>query len=306
MPSSPTRSRQRDESAPGAARDDSPGAAMSRPRATPPIITFLSDYGLEDEFVGVCHGVIARRCPRAHVIDLTHGIPPHDVRTGALVLAGALPFVPAGVHLAVVDPGVGAAGERARRAVALRTAAEDRLLVGPDNGLLVLAAERFGGVLEGVDISRSPERAPTLSRTFDGRDLFAPVAAALAEGEPLAALGSDLDVRRLRRLRLPVASISDGALLAHVLHSDRFGNLILDATPQQLTAAGAREGSSVAVHHAGHVHAARRAGTFAEVPVGELLLYEDAQRMVALAVNQGSAAKLLGAARDDELLVRPA
>src|SRR5437899_809502 len=102
--------------------------------ASTPIITFLSDYGLQDEFVGVCHGVIARRCPRAHVIDLTHGIPPHDVRTGALVLAGALPFVPAGVHLAVVDPGVGAAGERARRAVALRTAAEDRLLVGPDNG----------------------------------------------------------------------------------------------------------------------------------------------------------------------------
>ena len=276
------------------------------PRASAPIITFLSDYGLEDEFVGVCHGVIARRCPRARVIDLTHGIPPHDVRTGALVLAGALPFVPAGVHLAVVDPGVGAVGERARRAVALRTAAEDRLLVGPDNGLLMLAAQRFGGIAEGADISRSPERAAALSRTFHGRDLFAPVAAALAAGEPLAALGSDLDVSQLRQLLPPVASVSDGAILAHVLRRDRFGNLILDATAQQLTEVGAREGSSVVVHHAGHVHAARRAGTFAEVAVGELLLYVDAQRMVALAVNRGSAAKLLGAARDDELLVRPA
>jgi len=276
------------------------------PRASAPIITFLSDYGLEDEFVGVCHGVIARRCPRARVIDLTHGIPRHDVRTGALVLAGALPFMPAGVHLAVVDPGVGATAEQARRAIALRTAAEERLLVGPDNGLLMLAAQRFGGIAEGADISRSPERAAALSRTFHGRDLFAPVAAALAAGEPLAALGSDLDVSQLRQLLPPVASVSDGAILAHVLRRDRFGNLILDATAQQLTEVGAREGSSVAVHHAGHVHAARRAGTFAEVAVGELLLYVDAQRMVALAVNQGSAAELLGAARDDELLVRPA
>jgi S-adenosylmethionine hydrolase len=113
-------------------------------------------------------------------------------------------------------------------------------------------------------------------------------------------------VAQLRRLKLPVASISDGALRAHVLHADRFGNLILDATPNQLSEVGVRDGSSVALQHADHVHAARRAGTFAEVPLGELLIYEDAQRMVALAVNQGSAAALLGAARDDELLVRPA
>jgi S-adenosyl-L-methionine hydrolase (adenosine-forming) len=279
---------------------------MSRAPATAPVITFLSDYGLQDEFVGVCHGVIARRCPHARVIDLTHAIPPHDVRTGALVLAGALPFMPAGIHLAVVDPGVGETGDAARRAIALRTAAEDRMLVGPDNGLLMLAAERFGGALEGVDISDSPERAAALSRTFHGRDLFAPVAAALAAGEPLSGVGGELDVAQLRRLQLPVASIGDGGLRAHVLHADRFGNLILDATPKQLSEVGVREGSSVALQHADHVHAARRAGTFAEVPVGELLIYEDAQRMVALAVNQGSAAELLGAALDDELLVRPA
>ena len=270
-----------------------------------PIITFLSDYGLEDEFVGVCHGVIARRCPQARVIDLTHGIPPYDVRAGALVLAAALPHVPAGVHLAVVDPHVGAVGTHARRAVALRTATEERLLVGPDNGLLMLAAERFGGAVQAVDISRSREPAASSSRTFDGRDLFAPVAASLAAGERLAATGSELDIEQLRRLQLPVARLSDGALLTHVLHGDRFGNLILDASPEQLAALDARAGGTLEVHHGGRVHAARLASTFADVPVGELLMYEDAQHMVALAVNQGSAAQLLAAARDDQLLVRP-
>jgi S-adenosylmethionine hydrolase len=279
---------------------------MSERAAAAPIITFLSDYGLEDEFVGVCHGVIARRCPQARVIDLTHGIPPQDVRAGALSLAAALPFVPAGVHLAVVDPGVGARGEGARRALALRTQRERRLLVGPDNGLLMLAAQRFGGVAEAREISDSPERAAHGSRTFDGRDLFAPVAAALAAGVPLRAVGGELPVRELRELALPLAEIAGGVLRAHVLHSDHFGNLILDASPAQLAELGVSEGAALEVRHAGRAHAARRAGAFAEVPAGELLLYEDAQRMLALAVNQGSAAQRLGARRDDELLVRAA
>src|SRR5207302_7073331 len=132
--------------------------AMARDRTAPSFITFLSDYGLDDEFVGVCHGVIARRCPAARVIDLSHAIPRHDVRAGASVLRGALPYVPAGVHLAVVDPTVGAVGAHARRAIALLTAEENRLLVGPDNGLLIPAAERFGGVAEAVDIGHSRER----------------------------------------------------------------------------------------------------------------------------------------------------
>src|SRR5919199_2169372 len=116
------------------------------------VITFLSDYGLEDDFVGVCHGVMARIAPEARVLDITHGIPRHDVRSGALVLRRALPYFPPGFHVAVVDPEVG--GER--RAVAVRTAAEDRVLVGPDNGLLALAIERFGGAVEAVGISLSP------------------------------------------------------------------------------------------------------------------------------------------------------
>src|ERR1700741_4921523 len=121
---------------------------MARP------ITFLSDYGLEDDFVGVCHAVIARIAPDARVVDLTHGLDRHDIRTAALVLRRALPFCAPGVHLAVVDPGVGAQ----RRAIALRTTEEDRILVGPDNGLLSLAAHRFGGIAEGIDVARWPHR----------------------------------------------------------------------------------------------------------------------------------------------------
>ena len=174
-------------------------------RALTPVITFLSDYGQLDEFVGVCHGVMARRCPSARVIDLTHSIPRHDVRSGAIVLRSALPFLPAGVHLAVVDPGVSAVGRHARRGVAIRTVDHDHLLVGPDNGLLMPAAERLGGVAEAVDIGESPERLQPVSRTFHGRDIFAPVAAALAAGEPLDAVGEPLPVAELRRIGLPSA-----------------------------------------------------------------------------------------------------
>ena len=277
---------------------------MTRVRALPPPITFLSDYGQLDEFVGVCHGVIARRCPTARVIDLTHGIPRHDVRAGALILRAALPYVPAGIHLAVVDPGVGGSGEHARRAVALRTAEEDRVLVGPDNGLLMLAAEALAGVLEAVDIGHSHERIQPVSHTFHGRDVFAPVAAALAAGEELATVGSPLAPGELRRLELPAARLIDGGLAAHVLRCDHFGNLILDASLEQIAAAGAQPGDALTVEHAGRIHEAHYGATFADVRAGELVIYEDAQRMIALALNHGSAAELLGAARDDELMVR--
>ncbi|HLM85831.1 MAG TPA: SAM-dependent chlorinase/fluorinase [Solirubrobacteraceae bacterium] len=274
-------------------------------RTRPPVITFLSDYGLLDEFVGVCHGVMARRCPDARVIDLTHSIPRHDVRSGAIVLRSALPFLPAGVHLAVVDPGVSAVGRHARRAVALRTVDEDHVLVGPDNGLLMPAAERLGGVAEAFDVGESPERLEPVSRTFHGRDIFAPVAAALAAGAPLGMVGDPLAVQQLRRFGLPSAQISGGVLTVHVLRSDTFGNLILDAAEEQLAAIGAVPGDTLTVSHAGAIRTARYAATFAEVTPGELLIYEDATRMVALAVNRGSAAQLLGADADDELTVRP-
>lgn len=269
----------------------------------PPVITFLSDYGHRDEFVGVCHGVIVRRCPRARVIDLTHVVPRHDVRAGAILLAAAVPYLPAGVHLAVVDPGVSAVGPHARRAVAIRTAKEDRMLVGPDNGLLMPAAERLGGAVDAVDVGLSPERLQPVSRTFHGRDIFAPVAAAIADGQPFTAIGEPFAVEQLRRMGIPTPHTSDGVLTAHVLRADTFGNLILNASGEELLALGARAGDTLRVSHAGVPHTAAFAATFADVTPGELMIYEDAQQMVSLAVNRGSAAKLIGANHDDELLI---
>lgn len=271
-----------------------------------PLISFLSDYGWDDEFVGVCHGVIARRCPQARVIDITHGVARHDVRAGALALRNSVPFMPAAVHLAVVDPTVGAEGERGRRAVAVRAAEDGRVLVGPDNGLLALALERLGGPVEAADIGRSRERLEPVSATFHGRDIFAPVAAALAAGEALAEVGDPLASEELRALDLPQARMSDGSLVAHALLTDRFGNVILDATHDQLGEAGLRLGDRLCVAAGREEHGARFATTFADVEAGELLLYEDAQRMAALAVNRASAAQVLGVARDDELRLHPA
>ena len=185
-------------------------------------ISFLSDYGLADEFVGVCHAVIATICPDAQVIDITHGIPRHDVRAGALILRGALPYLPAGVVLAVVDPDVGAE----RRAVAIR-AGDGRQLVGPDNGLLWLAAELSGGVSEAVDIARSAFRLEPVSATFHGRDIFAPVAARLAAGAGLRDCGEPLDPGRLVRVELPRPRLEDGALMTQAVYVDRFGNVAL-------------------------------------------------------------------------------
>jgi S-adenosyl-L-methionine hydrolase (adenosine-forming) len=183
-----------------------------------------------------------------------------------------------------VDPDVGAR----RRAVALRTADEDRLLVGPDNGLLMPAAERFGGVLEAVEISHSPWRLEPVSATFHGRDLFAPVAARLAGGEALADAGTPLETSELVALELPRPRLEDGALVAHVMVVDGFGNVQLDAAPGDL---GERLGRTVTV---GDGHSARYLRTFADAKPGELLLYEDAAGMLALAVNGGEASRELG------------
>lgn len=259
-------------------------------------ITFLTDYGYEDEFVGICHAVIARIVPEARVVDLTHGLERHDVRTAALMLRRALPYCAPGVHLAVVDPGVGSS----RRALALRTTEEDRILVGPDNGLLSLAAQRFGGIAEVVDIAHSPHRLEPVSRTFHGRDLFAPVAAHLAAGAELADAGDPLDADEIVRLDMPLAFLDDGELHAHAVGFDRFGNVMLDVEHAELTGSGFRLGHGVLVNGRRGVYAT----TFADVSAGELLLYEDAYRTLALAVNRGSARELLRVERDDEILIR--
>ena len=263
------------------------------------VVTFLSDYGLDDDFVGVCHGVIARIAPQARIIDITHGIGRHDVRAGALVLERALPFMPAGAHLAVVDPQVGAR----RRAVALRCAEPERILVGPDNGLLSRAAARFGGVAEAVEIGRSPLRLEPVSASFHGRDVFAPVAAHLAAGTAaLADAGEPLDPGELVALDLPRARPSDAGLVTHVLQADRYGNVVLDAAHEDLAGSGLGLGRAVTVNGRRALYAT----TFADVPPGELLLYEDGYRVLSLAVNRGSALSALGLAIDDEILIAPA
>jgi S-adenosylmethionine hydrolase len=261
------------------------------------VVTFLSDYGLDDDFVGVCHGVLARLAPHVRVVDVTHGIARHDIRGGALVLRRALPFMPAGVHLAVVDPEVGAQ----RRAVALLCAEEDRVLVGPDNGLLMAAAERFGGVVDAIDIGRSPLRLEPVSASFHGRDVFAPIAAQLAAGAPLEAAGDPLDPAELVTLDLPQAQVTGDGLLAHVLQADRFGNLVLDVEHPQLAGSGLRLGRAVTVNGERALYAT----TFADVPEGGLLLYEDGYRTLALAVNRGSALAALGLDLDDEVRIAP-
>jgi S-adenosylmethionine hydrolase len=268
----------------------------------PPTVTFLSDYGREDDFAGVCHGVIARIAPEARVIDVTHGIPRHNVRAGALVLRNALPYMPAGVHLAVVDPEVGAE----RRGVALRTAEEERLLVGPDNGLLSLAAERFGGAVEALDIGRSPWRLEPVSATFHGRDIFAPVAAQLAAGSPLAEAGEPCDVDSLARIELPRPQAGDGALTAHALAVDRFGNVVLDATHADLDGSGIKLGRPLELEVGSERFTAWYAVTFADVREGELLVYEDAYRTLAVALNRGNAAQALNLQAGGELRIAAA
>ena len=261
------------------------------------IVTLLTDYGLRDEFVGVCHGVIRRFAPDVPIVDLTHGVRRHDVRGGALTLRNALPYTPAGVHVAVVDPQVGTE----RRAVALRCAEEDRLLVGPDNGLLSLAWDRFGGVVEAVDVSRSPHRLEPLSATFHGRDVFAPVGAALAAGEPLGDAGEPLDPAELTALSLPEPRRDGTTLVAHALSIDGYGNVALDIGHPEAVEAGIRLGDRIDVNGRG----ALVVQTFADVPAGELLLYEDAWGGLALAVNRGDAADALGLELDAEVRLSP-
>jgi S-adenosyl-L-methionine hydrolase (adenosine-forming) len=265
-----------------------------------PVITFLSDYGLEDDFVGVCHAVIASVCPQARVIDLVHGIPRHDVLAGALILQGTLRYLPVGVHLAVVDPGVGGP----RRGVALRLA-DGRLLVGPDNGLLAPAAVAGGGVVEAVDIGASPFALQPVSATFHGRDIFAPVAARLAGGAALTEAGVVCDADGLVALELPRPRVADGVVVAHALYIDRFRNVQLDVEGSEIDRFGLEMGRVVEVASgSARWERARFVRTFAEAGAGELLLYEDAYGWLAVAVNQGDAARRLELTVGDELRIR--
>ncbi|MGE5690459.1 MAG: S-adenosyl-l-methionine hydroxide adenosyltransferase family protein [Pseudomonadota bacterium] len=263
------------------------------------VITFLTDFGLSDDFVGVCHGVMKRIAPDAHVIDITHGIPPQAVLQGALVLANTVPYMPEGVHLAVVDPGVGGS----RRPLALRDAA-GRLYVGPDNGLLIPAALRNGGVAEARELANPDYALPSVSRTFHGRDLFSPAAAHLANGVELAKLGPPLDPDALVRLDLPEPTVGEARMRATVLYIDTFGNVQLNLTREHLERIGVLPGTTVELASGPDRFYAVAARTFADARPGDLLLYEDSYRNIALAINRGSAAAILNAAPGRELLIR--
>jgi hypothetical protein len=261
-------------------------------------ITFLTDFGLEDDFVGTCHGVMKRIAPDAQIIDITHGIRPGHVLHAALVLANSLPYMPPGVHLAVVDPGVGSA----RRPLALRDG-EGRLYVGPDNGLLLPAANRFGGVVEACELANPAYALESVSRTFHGRDLFSPAAAHLALGVTLAELGPPVDPEALVWLDVPEPDVGQTRIRATVLGVDRFGNVALNLAREHLDSAAIVPGKRVELQASGSHYYAVAARTFADATRGELILYEDAYRNVAVAISHGSAASLLNVDEGSELLI---
>jgi len=253
------------------------------------IITLLTDYGPGSEHVGALHAVLAAGCPNAERIDLAHDIPPGDTRFGALVLARLVPLTPPGVHLAVVDPGVGTA----RRGIAVATP-DGRRLVGPDNGLLGLVCRELGAH-EAVELTSPHHRREPVAPTFHGRDVFAPAAAHLAAGGRLGDLGAAVPVDGLVQPDLAAPGVRPGRLETVVVGVDRFGNLQTGAVGSDLAAAGLVHGDGLAVTTGEVTMHARLGAVFADVPQGELVVYIDGHGHAAVAVNGASASRLLGA-----------
>jgi S-adenosylmethionine hydrolase len=260
---------------------------------------FLTDFGLTDNLVGTCHGVIKRIAPEAEIIDITHGIPPQSVLEGALALANTVPFMPVGIHLGVVDPGVGSD----RRALALEDES-GRLYVGPDNGLLVPAAERCGGIVAAYELVNAEYWLEPVSMTFHGRDIFAPVAAHLASGVTLESLGRKLDPAELVRLEVPEPSVGRSSIRARALTVDRFGNVQLNLDRTHLERAGILPRVRVELELAMEHFYAVAARTFSDVRPGEIVLYEDAYQNVSVAIASGNAAETLSASVGDEVRIR--
>ncbi len=255
-------------------------------------ISFLTDYGLDDGFVAACKGVLLARAPGVPVLDVTHLVPPGDVRRGAAVLAQTLPYLPPGVHVAVVDPGVGTA----RRPVVVVT--PRGLLVGPDNGVLSWPADALGGATVAYVIDAVRLGVTRTSATFHGRDVFAPAAGELARGLPPEEVGEPVDPAGLVRLPRPRYVDADGGVDVEVVTVDRFGNVMLAAGPDALPL---RPGAQAAVNGDRIPYVT----TFADVEPGEPLLYVDAAGALALAVRDGSAAAFFGASAGDLVRIRP-
>jgi hypothetical protein len=251
-------------------------------------LTFLTDYGLEDGFVASCHGVAARIAPKLRVIDITHLVPPGDVRRGAAVLAQTMPFMPPAVHVAVVDPGVGTA----RRGIAVQ--AGDGIFVGPDNGLLSWAIQAAGGDVRAFSLTNSDLWLHPVSHTFHGRDVFMPVAARLATGTDLESVGTSLPPGELVTLPVPTSRVRDGDVEGEVMSVDRFGNVQLSIASSDLGMLGAATGGALVVRCGQHSLTVPYLETFAAVAPGDLVAYTDSAGLVSIAVNGGDAAQRLG------------
>lgn len=251
-------------------------------------ISLTTDYGLADGFVAACRGVIAQKAPQAQVIDVSHAIPPQDVRRGATVLAQVVPYLPPSVHVAVVDPGVGTG----RKGIVV--VADEGILVGPDNGLLLPAAEALGGVQAAYELSAEEYRLDTVSHTFHGRDIFAPAAAYLTLGVEPQDFGPELDPETLVTLPEPKVVVASQRLISDVLTVDHFGNIQLAAQVRDIIATGLLlPGASVRVQIGMHTIDATIGRTFDDVEPGEALVYVDSAGHVAIAVNQGFASSML-------------
>jgi S-adenosylmethionine hydrolase len=265
----------------------------------------LTDWGARDPYAAICRGVVLSIVPEALIVDITHDIEKYNIRHGALMLWCALPYLPIGAHMAVVDPGVGTR----RRPVAIETARGD-LLIGPDNGLLVPGAERLGGITRVHVIDNIQYRLPVLTATFHGRDLFAPAAAHLALGVPLEAIGPEIDASDLVGIDWPPVVVRDGELETTVIYTDSFGNLKLAGLTPDLVAAlnGLRHGERVVVRFGRRRKRVTMpwAPTFGDVESGGYLIYEDSYGRLCIAQNQGSAAESLGVGDGTALSVRRA
>jgi S-adenosyl-L-methionine hydrolase (adenosine-forming) len=263
------------------------------------VITFLSDFGVEDDFSGVCHGVIKRIAPDADVIHITHGIDATNVLQGAIVLANTLPYMPVGIHLAVVDPDVGTP----RRALVVRTG-DGRLLVGPDNGLLVPAAESSGGAVSVNEITNRAYALEPVSPTFHGRDVFSPAVAHLSLGVDPGELGDSIEPGSLVPLEFPKPEIGTRRIRATCLYVDRFGNIQLNLTATEVESLGIVPGRRVEVELPVDRFYAVAARTFADARPGDIILYEDAYRNIALAISRGNAAQTFHVRAGTEVRLR--
>jgi S-adenosylmethionine hydrolase len=258
-----------------------------------PFVSLLSDWGARDPSAAIARGVVLGIAPDALIVDITHEVEKYNIRHGALMLWCALPYLPSGAHMAVVDPGVGGR----RRGIVIETARGD-YLVGPDNGLLLPGADRLGGITRCHAIENTQYLLPVVTATFHGRDMFAPAAAHLAQGVPLEHIGPALDPRTLTAIDWPPVRVDEGELGTSVIYRDTFGNLKLAGlTADLVEALGPLErGEQLALTIGG---SRRRhqpiswAQTFSDVPVGESLLYEDSYGRLCIAQNQGSAAEAL-------------